>query len=282
MIDLNKIAVISGEYSVKYSELLKRVELYAKVTPQGKETKTIILSENRLGWVYSFFAVWLQEGIAVPVDVTSTAGDIAYILRDCQPDAVWVSKEREAVLLEAIQEAGIETKVLIIDDYEFLPLAEEPTTSILPWTALSEPDNDDTAVIIYTSGTTGSPKGVMLSYANLMANIHAVSQNVPIFNQDRRTLILLPLHHILPLLGTMIAPIFVGGGVAISPSLTGPDIMDTLCRGKVSIMVGVPRLWQTLYVGIKKKIDQSAAGRALFALCKVAKSNPQQNFVQFR
>ncbi|MBQ5621282.1 MAG: AMP-binding protein, partial [Bacteroidaceae bacterium] len=111
MIDLNKIAVISGEYSVKYSELLKRVELYAKVTPQGKETKTIILSENRLGWVYSFFAVWLQEGIAVPVDVTSTAGDIAYILRDCQPDAVWVSKEREAVLLEAIQEAGIETKV---------------------------------------------------------------------------------------------------------------------------------------------------------------------------
>lgn len=272
MIDLNKIAVISGEYSVKYSELLKRVELYAKVTPQGKETKTIILSENRLGWVYSFFAVWLQEGIAVPVDVTSTAGDIAYILRDCQPDAVWVSKEREAVLLEAIQEAGIETKVLIIDDYEFLPLAEEPTTSILPWTALSEPDNDDTAVIIYTSGTTGSPKGVMLSYANLMANIHAVSQNVPIFNQDRRTLILLPLHHILPLLGTMIAPIYVGGGVAISPSLTGPDIMDTLCRGKVSIMVGVPRLWQTLYVGIKKKIDQSAAGRALFALCKVAKS----------
>ncbi|MEE1308606.1 MAG: AMP-binding protein, partial [Bacteroidaceae bacterium] len=228
MIDLNKIAVISGEYSVKYSELLKRVELYAKVTPQGKETKTIILSENRLGWVYSFFAVWLQEGIAVPVDVTSTAGDIAYILRDCQPDAVWVSKEREAVLLEAIQEAGIETKVLIIDDYEFLPLAEEPTTSILPWTALSEPDNDDTAVIIYTSGTTGSPKGVMLSYANLMANIHAVSQNVPIFSQERRTLILLPLHHILPLLGTMIAPIYVGGGVAISPSLTGPDIMDTL------------------------------------------------------
>ena len=151
-------------------------------------------------------------------------------------------------------------------------MAEEPTTSILPWTALSEPDNDDTAVIIYTSGTTGSPKGVMLSYANLMANIHAVSQNVPIFSQDRRTLILLPLHHILPLLGTMIAPIYVGGGVAISPSLTGPDIMDTLCRGKVSIMVGVPRLWQTLYVGIKKKIDQSAAGRALFALCKVAKS----------
>ena len=107
--------------------------------------------------MYSFFAVWLQEGIAVPVDVTSTAGDIAYILSDCQPDAVWVSKERATVLLEAIQEAGIETKVLIIDDYEFLPLAEEPTTSILPWTALSEPDNDDTAVIIYTSGTTGSP-----------------------------------------------------------------------------------------------------------------------------
>ena len=279
MIDLNKIALIAGEHNVTYSELLQRVAQFARKTPKGKDTKTVIFSENREGWAYSFFSVWLQEGIAVPVDASSTVGDVAYILNDCQPDAVWVSKEREAVLREAIQEAKIETQVFIIDDYEHLSVQDEPASSILPWAALSEPDNDDTALIIYTSGTTGSPKGVMLSYANLKANVHSVSYDVPIYTDKRRALVLLPLHHVLPLMGSLIAPLYMGGGIAICPSLSGPDIMDTLCRGQVGIMIGVPRLWQTLYVGIKKKIDQSAVARMLFALCSAAKSRTLSRLV---
>ena len=279
MINLNKIALIAGEHSVTYSELLQRVAQFARQTPKGKETKTVIFSENREGWAYSFFSVWLQEGIAVPVDASSTVGDVAYILNDCQPDAVWVSKEREPVLREAIREAKIETRVLMIDDYEKMSVQDEPTSSILPWAALSEPDNDDTALIIYTSGTTGSPKGVMLSYANLKANVHSVSYDVPIYTDKRRALVLLPLHHVLPLMGSLIAPLYMGGGIAISPSLSGPDIMDTLYRGKVGIMIGVPRLWQTLYVGIKKKIDQSVVARLLFALCSTVKWRPLSRLV---
>ena len=271
MIDLNKIAIIAGEHNVTYSELLQRVAQYAKKTPKGKQTKTLIFSENREGWAYSFFSVWQNEGIAVPVDASSTASDVAYIINDCKPDAVWVSREREAVLREALAPNHSPLTTYIIDDYESLPLADEHPTSILPWNALSEPDNTDTALIIYTSGTTGSPKGVMLSYAALKANVHSVSYDVPIYSEKRRALVLLPLHHVLPLMGSLIAPLYMGGGIAISPSLSGPDIMDTLQRGQVGIMIGVPRLWQTLFVGIKKKIDQTAVGRMLFALCNTLK-----------
>ena len=281
MIDLNKIAIIAGSHEVTYGEMLRRVAQFARKTPKGRQTKTVVFSENREGWAYAFFSVWLNEGIAVPVDASSTPGDVAYILRDCQPDAVWVSKEREAVLREAIKEAEAESEpsVFLIDDDECLSLDGEPMTSVLPWTALSEPDNDNIAVIIYTSGTTGSPKGVMLSYANLKANVNSVSYDVPIYTPQRRALVLLPLHHVLPLMGSLIAPLYMGGGIAISPSLSGPDIMDTLCRGQVGIMIGVPRLWQTLYVGIKKKIDQSAVARMLFALCRVAKFRPLSRLV---
>ena len=284
MIDLNKIAIIAGKHDVTYAELLQRVAQFARKTPKGKDTKTVIFSENREGWAYSFFSIWLNEGIAVPVDASSTVGDVAYILNDCQPNAIWVSKEREAVLRESLTQAfsegeGTTPDVFIIDDYEQVSLENEPVTSILPWSALSEPDNDDTAVIIYTSGTTGSPKGVMLSYANLKANIYSVSYDVPIFTEKRRTLVLLPLHHILPLMGSLIAPLYIGGGIAICPSLSGPDIMDTLCRGQVGIMIGVPRLWQTLYVGIKKKIDQSVVARMLFAFCKAMKSRTLSRIV---
>ncbi|MBQ9169938.1 MAG: AMP-binding protein [Bacteroidaceae bacterium] len=279
MIDLNRVAIIAGEHSVTYSELLRRVAQFARKTPKGKQTKTVIFSENREGWVYAFFSVWQNEGVAVPVDASSTASDVAYILRDCQPDAVWVSKEREAVLREAMKEANVETNVFVIDDYESLSLKDEPASSILPWAALSEPDNDDTAVIIYTSGTTGSPKGVMLSYSALKANVHSVSYDVPIYSEKRRALVLLPLHHVLPLMGSLIAPLYMGGGIAISPSLSGSDIMDTLQRGQVGIMIGVPRLWQTLFVGIKKKIDESAVARALFAICKVLGSRTLSRLV---
>ncbi|MBR4130514.1 MAG: AMP-binding protein [Bacteroidaceae bacterium] len=279
MIDLNKIAIVTKDHDVSYSELLQRVAQFARKTPKGKDTKTVIFSENREGWAYAFFSVWLNEGIAVPVDASSTANDVAYILNDCKPDAVWVSKEREAVLQDAIKEANIEINVFCLDDYERLSLADEPVSSILPWAALAEPDNDDTALIIYTSGTTGSPKGVMLSYAALKANVHSVSYDVPIYTDKRRVLVLLPLHHVLPLMGSLIAPLYMGGGIAICPSLSGPDIMDTLQRGQVGIMIGVPRLWQTLYVGIKKKIDESFVARMLFALCRVAKSRTLSRIV---
>lgn len=279
MIDLNKIAIIAGEHNVTYSELLQRVAQFARKTPKGKQTKTIVFSENREGWAYAFFSIWLNEGIAVPVDASSTASDVAYILNDCQPDAVWVSRDKEATLKEAIKEANVETKVCLIDDFERLSLQDEPLCSILPWAALAEPDNDDTALIIYTSGTTGSPKGVMLSYSALKANVHSVSYDVPIYTDKRRVLVLLPLHHVLPLMGSLIAPLYMGGGIAISPSLSGPDIMDTLQRGKVGIMIGVPRLWQTLYVGIKKKIDESPVARLLFKLCSVVKSRTLSRLV---
>ena len=282
MIDLNKKAIIAKGHDVTYSELLQRVALFARKTPKGKQTKTVIFSENREGWAYAFFSVWMNEGIAVPVDASSTASDVAYILNDCKPDAVWVSKDREAVLKESLAlttSKGEGISIFFIDDYERLSVQNEPPCSILPWSALSEPDNDDTAVIIYTSGTTGSPKGVMLSFANLKANVHSVSYDVPIYTEKRRALVLLPLHHVLPLMGSLIAPLYMGGGIAICPSLSGPDIMDTLQRGQVGIMIGVPRLWQTLYAGIKKKIDETAAGRVLFSLCRVAKSRTLSRLV---
>ena len=105
-----------------------------------------------------------------------------------------------------------------------------------------DPNPNDTAVIIYTSGTTGSPKGVMLSYDNLLVNIEAVTTDVKIYNIDDRVMILLPLHHIFPLVGTMVAPLSVGGTVVFSPSMASEDIMATLQHG-ITIIIGVPRLY---------------------------------------
>lgn len=262
----HNIAIIAGEREVSYRELLCRVDRYAEVSAGKEDEKTLIFSENREGWVYAFFSVWKQRGIAVPVDATSTVSDLAYILNDCRPERIWVSRQTEAVAHEAIAHTGLQVSVLHIDEYECEELAEGKPEGV------AMPDMERTALIIYTSGTTGNPKGVMLSYRNLWANMNSVSVDVPILTKERRVLMLLPIHHVLPLMGTMIIPIVQGGGVIICPTLSGPDIMAALARGKVGAIVGVPRLWQTLYGGIKKKIDEHAITRGLFNLCAKVKS----------
>lgn len=262
--DFGKTAIVVGERNVSYTEMLQRVQLFAQHTTGGTGDRVLVLSENREGWIYAFLAVWTRKQIATPVDAGSTAHDVAYIIKDCRPVCVWTSRTKVDIVREAIELAGVAVEILLIDDYEHAPVQGDK--------AVIETRPEDTALIIYTSGTTGSPKGVMLSFANLEANISAVSDDVPIFNAERRTLILLPLHHVLPLVGTMVIPLCKGGGVAICPTMSGPDIMDTLCRGQVAIMVGVPRLWQTLYMGIKKKIDAHAITRFLFWLCAKAGS----------
>lgn len=258
--DSDRIAIIAGEHRVTYSELLQRITTFSHHTPQERGAKTLLFSENREGWIYAFFSIWNNRGIAVPVDATSTVDDVAYIVRDCQPQCIWVSQGTQEVARKALAQTGIDIPVLVIDEVE----------SLAPDAIKAKIDHEpqDTALIIYTSGTTGSPKGVMLSFANLYANMHGVIEEVPVFTPDRRTMILLPLHHVLPLMGTVVCPILGGGGVAICPALSGPAIMETLAQAEVAIMVGVPRLWQTLYTGIKKKIDEHAITRFLFWLCE--------------
>lgn len=289
--DFNKIAIIAGERNVCYSELILHVNEYAhrlrealsraadggKVKPITSQTsvtdipKVLIFSENREEWAYALFGTWQTRSIFVPVDASSTVSDLEYIMRDCQPKAIWLSEGCRQVALDAMKAANISIEVLPID------VEKNHVDGIV--TETWEPDPEAVSLIVYTSGTTGSPKGVMLTFNNIFANIRGVSEEVEIFNPSRRTMILLPLHHILPLMGTLIAPILRGGGVAVCPSMTGSDIMDTLCRGKISIFVGVPRLWQTLYSGIKKKIDEKWLTRTLFNICQKVGSRSLSRFV---
>ncbi|MCM1516066.1 MAG: AMP-binding protein [Paraprevotella sp.] len=262
---IERTAIVTQYGEITYGMMLEQVRHFACYTPDMQGAKTLILAENSVEWIYSFFSIWQNRGIAIPVDAGSSADDVAYILDDARPDAIWVNAQTEPVVRRAMEQSGVHTEILRMDALE--------CSSVNPHAVTVEMgisfDDTDVAVILYTSGTTGFPKGVMLTFKNLLVNIDAISGNgVPIFCQDSSTLILLPLHHIFSLAGTLIAPIFCESQVVLCPAMTGPEIMASLQRGRVTIMLGVPRLWQTLFYGIKKKIDASLIGRFMFALCK--------------
>ncbi len=256
-----KTAVSCGENKISYKALKRNIATYSNLLKEYKVERVAIYSENQVGWIYSFYAGWYNDATVVPIDFMSSKDEVAYILKDCYPEVIFTSEDKKDLLTEAIEIAGIKTRVFVIEACDKL----EPANDNLPDL---NPSKDNTAVIIYTSGTTGSPKGVMLSYENLMANVEAVSNQIKIYTPDEVVMMLLPMHHIFPLMGTMIAPLYVGATIALSPSMASEDIMKTLQDNKVSIIIGVPRLYSAIRKGIRTKIDSSAIATMLFKLAK--------------
>jgi long-chain acyl-CoA synthetase len=64
----------------------------------------------------------------------------------------------------------------------------------------------------------------------------------------------------------MMVPLFVGSTIAMAPSMQSSDLMKTFADNEIGVFLGVPRLYELMYRGIKAKIDKSAVGRALLWL----------------
>jgi len=249
----NNLALAYKDQNYTYQDLLQQAGAYRQLLDAYQPKKVMIYSENRPEWVFAFYGAWMKLATVVPTDVMSTAPELNYMISDCEPDVIFCSAEKKPVVVSAIQSVAKPLQVLVFEDLKDLALPLEASEVEIA-------DIQKTAVIIYTSGTTGSPKGVMLSFENIFANVKSVSKDIPIFQSHETVMILLPLHHVFPLVGSMIAPLFVGGKTAMSPSLNTEDILKTLQQHKVSIIIGVPRLYtlirkNNVFVGREIKIE---------------------------
>jgi long-chain acyl-CoA synthetase len=254
------IAVTYRSEKLTYEQLFGKIDHFANLYEIARGRHVVIFSENRPAWVYAFYSVWKKGGVVIPVDYMATAAEVAYILSDSEPTIIFCSSGTVETMQKAMAASGSTARLIIMDEQE------DAECSVFREHGLPEYHPDDTAVIIYTSGTTGSPKGVMLSYRNIIVNVDAVSKHIPIYNSDSRVLVLLPLHHVFPLVGTMIIPLYLGGMMAMSPGMASEDIINTLQADKVTILIGVPRLYAAIRKGIVDKINQSAVALFLFRL----------------
>lgn len=252
-------AIAYKEQQINYDQLLQQITSFSDFFKNKKVDKAAIFSANRPEWAYAFYAAWMSEAIAVPVDHMATAEEVAFILNDCRAGIIFITNDTLPVFEKAGKLLEYEIEIINLDKINV------PESQAVP-AGVDIQDMNKTAVIIYTSGTTGSPKGVMLSFKNLQANINAVANEYKIYNKDRNVMALLPLHHIFPLMGTLIAPLFVGAKIAFAPSLQPEDIIDTLQTNEIAIIIGVPRLYAAIYTGIMNKINAKSVIRLIYKL----------------
>ncbi len=258
-------AIIYGDQQISYQTLTSQINKFAQRLADKKPQRIAIYSKNRPEWIYAFYAGWQLDATVVTIDFMSSEEDVRYILNDCQPDYVFYGADT-AENVKKLQE-NIASSISFLN-FDTLELPEE--VAGFEWKL---PENkQQTAMIIYTSGTTGNPKGVMLSYENVLANLKGVTQDAKIFTDSRQAFLFLPLHHVFPLLGSMAAPLFVGGTIVMATGMQSSDMLETLKNNQVAIFIGVPRLYELMYNGLRDKINASLAGRVFYKVAALLKS----------
>lgn len=125
---------------------------------------------------------------------------------------------------------------------------------------------DETAAILFTSGTTGIPKGVMLSHKNLVSDCYIAQNNMKIFSTDV-FYALLPIHHAYTMLAVFIEAISVGAEIVFGKSMAVSRLMKELKDGGITMLLGVPMLFNKLAAGILKGIKEK--GPIVFAIMKI-------------
>jgi long-chain acyl-CoA synthetase len=219
----------------------------------------LLVSENRVEWVYCDFAIQTVGAVTVPVYPNSPAEMAQTIAADSGATYAIASG---ATLAEKLKVAGALRHIATMDG-EVAGWVRQPTLNLAEIAArLSNLTPEDICTIVYTSGTTGTPKGVELAHRNLVDTARAAVQVHPITDRDS-SLSWLPLAHVFGRINEMFDGMVYGGETWIS---AGSDhLVEELQQVKPTVMCSAPRVYEKMYAAVIARVQKaSPAKRAIF------------------
>jgi long-chain acyl-CoA synthetase len=103
---------------------------------------------------------------------------------------------------------------------------------------------NDVAVLQYTGGTTGTPKGAMLTHANISVNCQqGAAWAINLRSGQERTLAALPFFHVFAMTAVMNFAIQEGAEIVIMPRFVLDGAMKLIDKTKPTVMPGVPTMF---------------------------------------
>ena len=236
-------AVADGERRIDYGNLWAQAAAFCrflKTAGIGRGDRVAVILPNCIEAIVAVYACWLADAVVVPLNAQARARDMEPWLRHSEARCVLFEAGHRDVL-QAIE--ALQTPILRVATG-----SSEAAASATSWAqaiaqagnaAESESGADDLAMILYTSGTTGAPKGVMLSHANLAANVDSIIAYLQL-DKDDSIVSVLPFYYSYgaSVLHTHLAS---GAFVVLEQNLVFPHLMvETMARERVSGFSGVP------------------------------------------
>lgn len=257
--DYNKTAIIYDGKEISYKEAIVKSKIFSQEFPIENEDKVIIFMENRPELLYSFLGTWDKSGTCVCLDASLSGEELVYYINDSDPKYIYTSKGNLPKVQKALEISGKTLGIAVVDEIEDKEFDGE--------LVINAPASENVALMLYTSGTTGNPKGVMLKFDNILINVEGLDK-YNMFVQEDIVLALLPMHHIFPLLGSGVIPLAKGATIVFLKEMSSQAMVDAFQKYKVTMMIGVPRLWEMLHQKIMEKINASKITKGIFKLAE--------------
>ena len=234
-----------------YAELHARIASFSRRLDDlgvRKGDRLMIWGENRPEWIAAFWGAVARGVEVVPVDFRFSADLVRRIQHECAPKLV--------VCGSAVDASGISADRLHFDEIPRLPQARLSTTPVT---------GDDIVEIVYTSGTTGEPKGVAHRHRNICSNLDPFQREIARYRkwatpfQPVRILTLLPLSHMFGQSQGLFIPVLLGGAAAFTDELRPAALMRIARNERISVIVSVPRILETLQQDVARRYPIPAA-----------------------
>ncbi len=269
-----------GTY-VTYAELDRQVGTLATSLMEmgiGKGSHVGILMPNCPQFIVSYYAILKTGATVVNYSPLYSADEIGFQIQDSNTTSIitlnltlllpkvmpYLGKELEHIIIDTLPAALPPLKALafsIFKGKEQTRIPDKP--GIYRFSSLTENRGSagnfpevstaDTAVIQYTGGTTGTPKGAMLSHANIYLNAEQCSLwcNIDPPGQGI-TLCALPFFHVFAMTTCMNYGILRGSTLVLVPKFNLKQVLHLIKKTRPTIMPGVPTMFNAIARHIPK------------------------------
>ena len=213
----------------------------------GKGDAVLLWAENSPEWAVVFWGCLLRGAIVVPIDRISTAEFSSRVAQQVNAKLLVYSEILTSDL--AIPRLAIDAISEIIAGHSDTPYPS------------SQLSRQDILEIVFTSGTTAEPRGVVITHGNVLANIEPLEREIKKYLRYERIfhplrfLNLLPLSHIFGQLLALFIPPMLGATTIFLDSMRPSELLETVKRERVSVLIAVPRVIESLEREIEQQFE---------------------------
>ena len=258
--------------SFTYGEILDMARAVAATLEArdiSRGDRLLLWGPNSAEWISVFFGCALRGVIAVPIDDAAALDFTERVFRQVSAKQLLASQSH-------VDECRAARLFLPLMAFEDIPRHADPSLQT-PDIAVSR---DDVLEIVFTSGTTAEPRGVVITHGNVLANIAPLEKEMQGYLKHERWvhplrfLNLLPLSHVFGQFLGLYLPPLLGATVIFQEEMKPSEIIENIRRERVSVLVSVPRVLQSLKQKIERDLeDQGQAAEFRYRFDRAEKQH---------